>query len=66
MPACVIEPPPVSTTDQLTPVFEEFVTVAVNVRDAPVLSGLDAPETLTLTLGEGPEEGAEYPVPPHP
>ena len=58
----VIDPPPVSTTDHKTPVFEEFITVAVNVREAPVFSGLEAPEILMLT---GAEDVVD-PPPPHP
>ena len=60
IPVCVIEPPPVSTTDQVTPVFEELVTVAVKVRELLVLSGPDGPEILIFTV---PEDVVDPPLP---
>src|SRR3954466_3253511 len=48
-----MEPPPASTTDQLTAVLEVPFTVAVKVRSAPVFSNVEEPETVTVTLGSG-------------
>src|ERR1700692_2879231 len=61
-----MDPPPVSTTDQVTAVLEVLLTVAVNVRAAPVFSSVEAPETVTVTLGFGGGPLPPFPLPPQP
>src|SRR6202521_4580133 len=58
-----MEPPPASTTDQVTALFEALCTVAVSVNDDPVFSTADGPTTVTVTRGEG---GAGALPPPQP
>jgi hypothetical protein len=56
-----MEPPPASTTDQLTPWLDELPTEAENVREAPVFKGVESPDTLTVSWATG---GMLLPPPP--
>src|SRR6266567_3130909 len=60
-----MDPPPDSTTDQLTAELDVLVTVAANVLEAPVSKGVEAPKMLTVTIGVGALRGAP-PPPPQP
>jgi hypothetical protein len=65
-PEAVAEPPPACTTDQVTALFEALCTVAMNVNDDPVFSTADGPTTVTVTGGEGGEDGTATRPPPQP
>ena len=62
-PSLVMVPPPGSTTDQITAVFEEFCTVAVNRDGAPVFSVSAGPATFTVIAGGRGGGGLEEPHP---
>lgn len=63
MPDCVIDPPPVSITDQVIAAL--FEAEAVNVLDAPAARGDESPLTVTVTLGGGGGTIVVLPPPPH-